>query len=365
MDQSKRSQVPKSKRTATRPPESMEQALRIGLRKAVPLLVTEMSDMFEKRPPRLTKRDKRAMENGMDQYIRRTVPLIKDLEMLDGDPLRIPEAYEKAEMLIRMWMESAKIKVTGKDSFDTYLRAFKKYVRLPLEARRVTHFKRVHAGLRRLTDALATDPEKQKAANELIQEFGRHHRRQYMRYFHGFETRQRSNRNVGFSRMTRRNITVLTEEYRDGAAALEKRMQLIVGLHHIAKGSPKPYAELRKFGLRNLCDNIESQKNPELHFLMNTVNPVVRNALAHDGADPLFSKLRVEFVGRPSTVSWTIAQFLRHTTRLVQTNISLTYLEPLFDYARAEQSIARFRQLVGLVRDAQTTAEAAGGGCDS
>jgi len=115
----------------------MEQALRIGLRKAVPLLVTEMSDMFEKRPPRLTKRDKRAMENRMDQYVRRTVPLIKDLEMLDGDPLRIPEAYEKAEMLIRIWMENAKIKVTGKDSFDTYLRAFKKYVSLPLEVRRL------------------------------------------------------------------------------------------------------------------------------------------------------------------------------------------------------------------------------------
>src|SRR6266403_288328 len=356
MDQSKSSQVPKSKRTATRPPESMEQALRMGLRKAVPLLVTEMSDMFEKRPPRLTKRDKRAVEKGMDQYVRRAVPLIKDLETLDGDPLRIPEAYEKAEMLIRMWMESAKIKVTGKDSFDTYLGAFKKYISLPLEARRVTHFKRVHAGLRRLTDALAIDTEKQKAANELIQEFGRHHRRQYMRYFHGFETRQRSNRNVGFSRMTRRNITVLTEEYRDGAAALEKRVQLIVGLHHIAKGSPKPYAKLRRFGLRNLCDKIESPKNPELHFLMHAVNPVVRNALAHDGADSLFSKQRVDFVGRSETVSWTIAQFLRNTIRLVQTNMALTCLEPLFAYATLEQSVARFRHLVQLVREAKAAA---------
>jgi hypothetical protein len=340
----------------------MEQALRIGLRKAVPLLVTEMSDMFEKRPPRLTQRDKRAMENGMDRYVRRTVPLIKDLETLDGDPLRIPEAYEKAEILIRMWMESARIKVTGKDSFDTYLRVFRKYVSLPLEARRVTHFNRVHAGLRRLTDALAIDPEKQEAANELIQEFGRHHRRQYMRYFHGFETRQRTNRNVGFSRMTRRNITVLTEEYRDGAAALEKRMQLIVGLHYIEQGSPKPYAELRKFSLRNLCENITSAKNPQLHFLVDTANPVVRNALAHDGADPLFSKQRVDFVGSSETVSWTIAQFLRNTIRLVQTNMALTYLEPLFAYATLELSVARFRHLVQLVREAQAAGGAAGGG---
>ncbi len=87
----KSSQAPKLKRTAKRPPESMEQALRIGLRKAVPLLVTAMSDMFEKRPRRLTKRDKRAIENVMDQYVRRTVPLIKNLETLDGDPLRFPE----------------------------------------------------------------------------------------------------------------------------------------------------------------------------------------------------------------------------------------------------------------------------------
>jgi hypothetical protein len=338
----------------------MEQALRIGLRKAVPLLLTEMSDMFERRPLRLTKRDKRAMENGMEKYIQRSVPLITDLERLQDDPLRIPEAYEKTEQLLRMWMDSANISVREKDSLDAYLRVAKEYVRLPSDARRITHVRRVYEGVRRLTEILAIDPEKEKAASELIREFGWRHRRQYMRYFHALETRQRSNRNVGFSRMTRRNITVLTEEYRDGAAALEKRMQLIVGLHHIVTGSPKPYSELRKFGLRNLCDNIASPKNPELHFLLNTINPVVRNALAHDGADPLFSKLRIEFVGRSETVSWTIAQFFRHTTRLVQTNISLTYLEQLFEYARAAQAIARFRQLVRVVRDAQTAAGAAG-----
>lgn len=333
-------------------PKSMDQTIRVGLQKAVPILVAEFSDMFERRPPRLTKRDKRAMENGMDEYIQRSVPLINDLQALHGNPLRIPEAYEKTELLIRMWLDSANIRVHGKDSFDAYLREFKKFVRLPSDARRITRVRRVYNGLLRLTKTVVIDPEKERVANELIHEFGRRHRRQYMRYFHAFEVRQRNTRNVGFSRMTRRNITILIDAYRDGAAALEKRLQLIVGLDLIARGSPKPYADLRKFGLRNLCENVQSPKNRQLHFLQRSVNPTVRNALAHDGADPLFSKQRIDFVGRSETVSWTMAQFLRSTTRLVQTNIALIYLEPLFTCAALNQSIARLRNLVRLAREA-------------
>lgn len=331
--------------------KSMEQAVRMGLRKALPIVLTEMSDMLEQRPPRMTKRAKREMQREIDQYIRKSVPLINDLERLEGDPLKTPEAYEKLELLIRTWMDSLKIKGGEKDSLDAYLKEFKKLVRLPADGRRIAHVRRVYEGIQQLIESLTVDPEKEKAATELIQAFGRHHRRQYMRYHHAFEARQRRNRNVGFSRMTRRNITVLTDAYRDGATALEKRLQLLVGLHLIATGSPKPYAEMRKFGLRNLCENIESPKNRPLHFLQNSVNPTVRNALAHDGADPLFSKQRIDFVGRSETVSWTIAQFLRNTTRLVQANLVLTYLEPLFTYATLEQSIARFRHLVMLARE--------------
>ena len=245
-------------------------------------------------------------------------------------------------------MDSLKIKGGEKDSLDAYLKEFKKLVRLPADGRRIAHVRRVYEGIQQLIDSLIVDPEKEKAATELIQAFGRHHRRQYMRYHHAFKARQRGNRNVDFRRMTHRNITVLTDEYRDGAAALEKRLQLIVGLHLIAIGSPKPYAEMRKFGLRNLCDNIQSPKNRLLHFLRNSVNPTVRNALAHDGADPVFSKLRINFVGRSETIVWKISQFLKNTMRLIQTVRALTYLESLFTYATLELSIARLRQQVQL-----------------
>lgn len=343
------------KASTRRPPKgakgrskSVEQTVRVGLRKALPILVREMSDMLEKRPPRMTNQAKREMQCQIDQYIRKSVPLINELERSEGDPLKTPEAYEKFELLIRTWMDSLKIKGGEKDSLEGYLREFNKLVRLPADGRRIAHVRRVYEGIQRLIETLAIDPEKEKAANELIHEFGRHHRRQYMRYFHGFEARQRSNRNVDFRRMTRRNITVLTDEYRDGAAALEKRLQMIVGLNNIAKGSPTSYGQLRKLGLRNLCDTIASPKNPQLHFLRNTVDPTVRNALAHDGADPVFSKLRINFVGRSETIAWTISQFLKNTMRLIQTVRVLTYLESLFTYATLELSIARLRQQVQL-----------------
>ena len=70
--------------------KSVEQTVRVGLRKALPILVREMSDMLEKRPPRMTNRAKREMQCQIDQYIRKSVPLINELERLEGDPLKTP-----------------------------------------------------------------------------------------------------------------------------------------------------------------------------------------------------------------------------------------------------------------------------------
>ncbi len=346
--------VAPAKNVKKQKPESLEDALRIGLRKALPKLVIEISDTLEKRPPRLTKKAKREIEDGMDEYINRSVPLITDLQALEGDRTKLPEAYGKTELLIRTWLTGANIKIKGDDAIDAYLREFQKFVRLPSDARRITHVRRVYEGLQGLIAPLVIDPQKEQAATELLQEFERRHRRQYMRYLHGFEARHRSNRNVGFKRMTSRNISLLSEEYRDGAAALEKRLRLMVGLNYIAQGSPKTYAELRKLSLRNLCDVVASAKNKPLHFLRNVVNPDVRNALAHDGAGPIFSKSLITFVDySPATgereISWTMSKFLRNTMRLVQTIMTATYLELLFRYSTADKLIARLRHHVQLV----------------
>jgi len=140
----------------------MEETLRAGLRKAVPVMVGEISDIFESPPPRLSKRAQREMEMEMDRYIKRSVPLIEDLEALEGDPLRLPEAYEKIELLMRLPMDTTRIRLRGKDSFDAYLREFKKRIRLPSDVTRVRHIRRVYKGLQLLIASLAIDPEKEK-----------------------------------------------------------------------------------------------------------------------------------------------------------------------------------------------------------
>jgi hypothetical protein len=270
---------------------SLEQAIKVGLQKDVPTLVAEMSDILEKRPPRLTKKNKRELETGIDRYVEECVPLLTDLERLEGDQTKLPEAYERFEALLRTTLKETKIKINpDEDAFDSYLREFKILVRMPSPAKRISQLRRVREGIERLIEQLLTNAETENQAILLIEEFGRRHGRQYMRYLHGSEARQKVYRRLALSRMTSKNITILTEEYRDAAAAFEKRLRLLVGLNYIAMGTPKTYAELRRQNLSNLLQSVDSPGNLRLHFLRDVINRNVRNALAHDGPAASFSK---------------------------------------------------------------------------
>jgi hypothetical protein len=334
---------------------SLEQTIKFGLRKALPTLVVEMSDILEKRPPRLTKKAKRELESGIDQYVDECVPLITDLEKLEGDPTKLPEAYQRVEGLLRTSLKGTEIKIKpGEDAFDSYLREFKTLVRMPSAAKRISQPRRVREGIEQLIEQLVSNAETENQAILLIEEFGRRHGRQYMRYLHGSEARHKTHRKLALNRMTSKNITILTEEYRDAAAAFEKRLRLIVGLNYIAMGTPKTYAELRRQGYNDLLQIVSSLKNPRLHFLRGVIDRNVRNALAHDGASPSFSKKVIRFVdyspakGIETEVTWTMSKFLRNTTRLVQTVFTATCLEPLLNYACLNKSVAGFRNLVRL-----------------
>src|SRR6266849_3378998 len=85
------------------------ETLKVGLQKALPELVVEISDILEKRPQHLTKKDKRELENGLDQYVDECGPLIMDLEKLESDPSKLAEAYEKIETLQRTVLRGTNI----------------------------------------------------------------------------------------------------------------------------------------------------------------------------------------------------------------------------------------------------------------
>ena len=334
---------------------SLEQTIKVGLQKALPSLVVEMSDILEKRPPRLSKKDKRELESCIDQYVDECVPLITDLEKLEADPTKLPEAYQRFEGWLRTSLKETDIKIKpGEDAFDSYLREFKTLVRMPSAAKRISQLRRVREGIEQLIEQTLSNAKAENQATLLIEEFRRRHGRQYMRYLHGSEARHKSYRKLGLNRMTSKNITILTEEYRDGAAAFEKRLRLIVGLNHIAMGGSKTYSELRRQNYNSLLQTVGSPKNPSLHFLRDVIDRNVRNALVHDGASPSFSKGVIRFVdyspasGTETEVSWTMSRFLRNTARLVQTVFAATCLESLFAYGRLNKSIAGFRELVCL-----------------
>lgn len=334
---------------------SPEQTLKVGLQKALPTLVVEMSDILEKPPPQLTKKDKRELESGIHRYVDECVPLITELENLEGDPTKLPEAYQRFEGLLRTSLKETDINIKpGEDAFDSYLRKFKTLVRMPSAAKRISQLRRVREGIERLIEHLLSNAETEKQAILLVEEFGRKHGRQYMRYLHGSQARQKVYRKLALSRMTSKNITILTEEYRDAAAAFEKRLRLLVGLNYIAMGTPKTYAELRRQNIGNLLQSVDSPGNLRLHFLRDVINRNVRNALAHDGPAASFSKGVIRFVdyspakGVEIEIIWTMSQFYRNTSRLIQTIAAATCLEPLFAYGRFNKLIAGFRHLVKL-----------------
>lgn len=336
---------------------SLAQSIKVGLQKAFPTLIVEMSDILEKKPPRLTKEDKPELESGIDQYVEECVPLITDLEKLEGDPTKLPEVYKRLEGLLRTSLRETDIKIKpGEDAIDSYLREFKNLVRMPSAAKRISQLRRVREGIEQLTEQLLRNGDSENQAILLIEEFGQRHGRQYMRYLHGSEARHKVYRKLALNRMTSKNITILTEEYRDAAAAFEKRLRLIVGLNYIAMGTPKTYAELRRQNLSNLLQSVDSPGNLRLHFLRDVINRNVRNALAHDGPSASFSKGVIRFVdyspakGVEIEIIWTMSQFYRNTSRLIQTITAATCLEPLFAYGRFNKSIAGFRHLVNCLK---------------
>jgi hypothetical protein len=342
------------KKNPRRKPVSLKETLKVELQKALPQVIALASDLLEKKPPRMTNKDKRVLSEELDKYLDNCVPLIEDLEALEGKPDQLSTAYDKCEALVRTWLTGMPVKIkSGEDAFDSYLRVLGAAVRMPSAAKRVSQLRRVRNGVEHLVGQLLSKPETELEAGQLIDEFERKHGRQHIRYLHGLEVRQRSYRNLSFKLMTSKNISALIEEYRDSAAAFEKRLRLLVGLNHIAEDTPKTYAELRQQSLFVLLQTVDSPNNPSLHFLRDAVDRRVRNALAHDGASPAFSKGVITFIdyspkkGETELV-WTMSQFIRSTSRLVQTVCAANCLEQLFSYARLSNSIARFRYAVEL-----------------
>jgi hypothetical protein len=315
---------------------------------AIPQMIAEVSDLFERRPARVPKRDKRKIAEDMAWGIEVSIPHVKTLEQISGDLTQVDKGYRILEELFGTYLRRAKMRARlkpGEDLFDYFLRKYWRELRPPYRMKRLKQYRIVREGIEQLLMSVVSHPGGIEAAQQLTEEFERKHLKEYMRYANALNARLNSYRNINMERMTHQNITRLTDLYRDAAAAFENRLRLLVGLNHIACGKAKTYDDLRKLGYNELLQAVNSSDNPLLHFLQGSVDRHVRNALMHAGVSSSLSKGVVSFADRKNEVEWTMSEFIRRTRNLILTILAVEYLEPLFNYVRAYYTFAAVHYL--------------------
>lgn len=329
-----------------------KESVAVEFEKAIPQMLAEMSDLIERRPPRVPKKDIRQMAEEMAWGVEVSIPHARILEGINGDLSQADKIYRSVEELTRTWLRHTKARLKpGEDAFDYLLRKYWSALRPPYGLKRLKQFRIVRGGVERLVVVVINRPGGELAARQLIEEFNENHLKEYMRYANAFESRLSSYRNLNLRRMTPRNVTRLTDLYRDAAAAFEKRLRLLVGLNYIACGEAKTYGELRGRGYNELLQAVDSHNYPLLHFLRGSVNRHVRNAMMHAGVSSSPAKSMIRFIDyspsarRENEIRWTMSAFYRHTMNLILTIWAVAYLEQLFNYARGYRTFAAIRYL--------------------
>jgi len=329
-----------------------KESFNIAFEKLIPQWVAEMSDLLEKPTPRITRRNRQEISNEMAWGLDVSLPRLSALEAISKDPTRIDEGYRILEHLLRTLLRRAEFRLRPKeDAFDYFVRKSASLLRAPYALKRQKQFRSVRAGVEQLVRAAICARSGMANTKELIEEFGRKHLKEYMRFANTIDARISSYRSLNFRRMTPRNITRLTDLYRDAAAGFENRLRLLVGLNYIASGKKKTYGELRRLGYNQLLQAVESPRNSLLHFLRESIDRHVRNAMMHGSVSSSVSKNRITFLDyspskqQETQVLWTMGKFLRRTKNLVLTILAVMYLEQEFNYLHLYCSVAAFRNL--------------------
>lgn len=337
-------------------PESLDsfdkETFRVEFEKLIPQLVTEMSDLLEKPTPRVSKRSRREISGDISWGLEVSIPQLKVLETISGDARRIDEGYSVLEKLLRTYLRRAKFRLRRKeDAFDYFLRKSASLLKAPYSLKRQKQFRNVRSGVEHLVRAAVCANSGLAEAQKLTEEFVAKHQREYMRFANTIDGRMTSYRNLDFRRITPRNITRLTDLYRDAAAGFESRLRLLVGLNCIACGKKKTYSELRKLGNNELLQAVESPRNSLLHFLKDSVDRHVRNSMMHGGVSSSVSKGRIAFVDyspsrqQETEVFWTMNEFVRRTKNLVLTIFAVMYLEQEVNHLRLYYTITALKEL--------------------
>jgi hypothetical protein len=331
-----------------------KESFKAEVEKAAPQIIAQMCDLLELRPPRVTKKLRREMAEHMASGMEVTIPHLKALEEIGGgtEQMDVGEGYRLMEGMFRQGLRRAKVRLKpGEDAFDYILRSGGRALRARYSVRRLKQYRLIRGGAERLIASVLNLPGGEDAAGQLTEEYLQKHFQQDMRYANALEARWKRYQNLNLTRMTKNNVTLLADEYRDAAAAFEKRLRLLVGLNCIARGETKSYTELRGRDYNALLQAVDSPNNPLLHFLRGAVDRHVRNALMHGGVSSSHSEGVVRFIDysartkQEHEIVWTMGEFYRQTRKLVLTIITVVNLEMLFKYFCLYRMVAVLRYL--------------------
>ncbi|HKO98131.1 MAG TPA: hypothetical protein VJU86_14130 [Pyrinomonadaceae bacterium] len=141
-----------------------------------------------------------------------SLPQLSALETISKGPKRIAEGYRILEELLRTLLRRAKLRLRPKeDAFDYFVRRSASLLRAPYALKRQKQFRNVRAGVERLVREAVSAKSGMTDTQKLIEEFGRKHLKEYMRFANTIDMRMTSYRNLDFRRITPRNITRLTD----------------------------------------------------------------------------------------------------------------------------------------------------------
>src|SRR6266705_1705749 len=108
------------KKKATKKSGSLDkEAFKVEFDKALPQIISVMSDLLERPVPRITKRNRKELSNEISRVMDVSMPHLETLEKITGDPQQIDQGYRALEEILRTQLRAADIRfMSNEDAFD-------------------------------------------------------------------------------------------------------------------------------------------------------------------------------------------------------------------------------------------------------
>ncbi len=316
------------------------------LQAALPDILTEMADLFGAPKSKLKKLDIAKLGKRVPRMVGAVQPYLVGLAAVTGGIEMGHALYVLIEGMLRsIFRQHGTCPKKGEDALGVLIRKIGEGAQPDRRLRRVPDYMKAVEGIEALIkDVLAVDGRKGHA-HQLFEDYHTKHGREQVKYIASLPTRLRRYRESLPRRFTMKAFLQLTDELRDSAGMFERRLRLLVGLNAIADGKPLRYEELLSRNLGALLQAVDSPNNSRLHFLKNTINRHIRNALSHGCGEPSILKGQVRFVdrstdGKEHEVLMPLADFYTATRKVTLAVIAFIHLDAIFQ-ARGYELLLR------------------------